>query len=204
MHFFCILLSIFCMVEPERIPVHTPATPQIGQVGLMKVRKVRLIVPKIARADSFPIKCTAQPPPGELRRHYVQAARRYQAGATACELAKQGKAESGFNTSAVSPAGAVGVAQIMPRLAKEWGIDVLDPRSSIFGQARYVRWCRQRFPKHHGRTHVDIRSLGLGCYNWGIGNMRRDQSRNGWFLYREAKPHLPKETRDYVRKIEGR
>ena len=193
MNFLCVLLSIFCAGELKQIPVHVPAISSIKHVLPMKMARTRMTIPKIERADSFPKGCSAQPPTQKLRRHYVHAARRYSDGATSCELATQGYWESGFNISAISPVGAIGISQFLPSTAKEHGVDPYDPRSSIFGQARYVRWCRLRWPKDHGRTDKDIRALGLSCYNWGIGNMRRDQSRNGWILYREARPYLPRE-----------
>lgn len=46
--------------------------------------------------------------------------------------------ESGFNPSAVSPAGAVGIAQFMPATAAGLGVDPYDPSSAIEGAARLI------------------------------------------------------------------
>jgi soluble lytic murein transglycosylase-like protein len=48
--------------------------------------------------------------------------------------------ESGYNPSARSSAGAVGLMQLMPGTAKRYGVkDRLDPKQSIEGGARYLR-----------------------------------------------------------------
>lgn len=47
--------------------------------------------------------------------------------------------ESSFNPKALSPAGAQGIAQFMPETAKQYGVDVHSPASSIRGQAHYLR-----------------------------------------------------------------
>jgi len=60
-------------------------------------------------------------------------------------LAAQEQVESGFSPSAVSPAGAIGIAQFLPSTAAELGVNPWDPRSSIFGQARYLRQLHDQF-----------------------------------------------------------
>ena len=52
-------------------------------------------------------------------------------------LAAQINAESSFNPKAVSPAGALGIAQFMPGTAKAMGVDPWNPQSAIDGMARY-------------------------------------------------------------------
>jgi hypothetical protein len=68
-----------------------------------------------------------------------------QTGVPAPLLAAQEQVESGFNPSAVSPAGAIGIAQFMPGTAASLGVNPWDPRSSIFGQARYLRQLHDQF-----------------------------------------------------------
>src|ERR1700729_3599875 len=53
-------------------------------------------------------------------------------------LAAQIDAESGFNPNAVSPDGAIGIAQFLPGTAADTGVDPHDPVSSINGMAKLM------------------------------------------------------------------
>jgi soluble lytic murein transglycosylase-like protein len=74
-------------------------------------------------------------------------------------LAAQLHQESGFNPSAVSKAGARGIAQFMPATARGYGLrDPHDPAASIDAQARLMRDLLRRF----GAV-----PLALAAYNAG-------------------------------------
>ena len=93
------------------------------------------------------------------------------------------RAESSFNATTVSPAGAKGLMQIMPAIAKEMGVtDPFDPRQNIMAGARYLR---QLLDAHKGNL-----ALTLASYNAGPGAVAR---------YKGVPPF--RETRNYVRKI---
>lgn len=95
--------------------------------------------------------------------------------------------ESRFNPSAVSPVGAQGVAQFMPKTAAAYGLsDPFDPAQALPTSARYLDELRKQFG-----------NLGLAAaaYNAGPGRLRE------WL---EKRASLPKETRNYVQKITGR
>ncbi|KHM50674.1 hypothetical protein NZ47_12070 [Anaerovibrio lipolyticus] len=47
--------------------------------------------------------------------------------------------ESHFNISAFSPAGAVGLAQLMPSTANSIGVDPYDPLQNVLGGAKHLR-----------------------------------------------------------------
>ncbi|MGY1723146.1 transglycosylase SLT domain-containing protein [Blastococcus sp. SYSU DS0533] len=102
-------------------------------------------------------------------------------GVDAALLAAVAKQESGFNTSAVSPAGAQGLMQFMPATARGLGVDALDPSSAIDGAARYLSSLTRQF----GSTE-----LALAAYNAGPGTV----SRYGGI------PPYP-ETQNYVRSV---
>jgi hypothetical protein len=76
-------------------------------------------------------------------------------------LAAQLMAESGFNPRAVSPAGALGIAQFMPATARSYGLrDPFDPIASIDAQAHLMSDLLRQF---HSVP------LALAAYNAGAG-----------------------------------
>lgn len=72
--------------------------------------------------------------------------------------------ESNFTPTAVSHAGAIGLAQLMPGTARGLGVDPWDPVQNLTGGARYLRSQIVRF----GSVE-----LGLAAYNAGPGAVQR-------------------------------
>ncbi|MEW5685016.1 MAG: lytic transglycosylase domain-containing protein [Pseudomonadota bacterium] len=92
--------------------------------------------------------------------------------------------ESRFNHAAVSPKGARGVMQLLPKTASELGVDPSDLRGNIEGGAIYLARQMQRFG--------DVR-LALAAYNAGPEAVAR---------YGGVPPYA--ETQNYVRAILAR
>jgi len=74
-------------------------------------------------------------------------------------------AESGYNPNAVSPAGAMGIMQLMPATAQRFGVaDPYDPVANMHGGARYLRFLINLFN--------DL-NLALAAYNAGENAVAR-------------------------------
>ncbi|MDA8299309.1 MAG: lytic transglycosylase domain-containing protein [Deltaproteobacteria bacterium] len=74
------------------------------------------------------------------------------------------KAESGFNVMALSPKGAVGLMQVMPKTGEEMDINVENPELNIIAGAKYLHYCLKRF----GFKPI----TALACYNAGPDSVR--------------------------------
>lgn len=72
--------------------------------------------------------------------------------------------ESGFRADAVSPAGAVGLAQLLPSTAAALDVDPWRPAANLDGGARYLAEQLDTF----GRVE-----LALAAYNAGPGRVAR-------------------------------
>ena len=73
--------------------------------------------------------------------------------------------ESRWNPSAISPKGAIGLAQLMPGTARDLGVNPADPVANLVGGARYLRQLLDQFDGDVERA--------LAAYNAGPGRVRR-------------------------------
>ena len=73
--------------------------------------------------------------------------------------------ESRWNSQAVSPKGAIGLAQLMPATARDLGVNPADPAANLAGGARYLRYLLDQFGG-------DVEKA-LAAYNAGPGRVLR-------------------------------
>ena len=86
-------------------------------------------------------------------------------------VASQMYQESRFDPNAKSWVGALGLLQVMPRTAKEFGInDLRDPEQGVHAGVQYLDWLRKRFEPE--LPMADRTWLALAAYNAGVGHVR--------------------------------
>jgi membrane-bound lytic murein transglycosylase D len=108
--------------------------------------------------------------------------------------------ESGFDASARSPAGALGMFQLMPATAKDFGLSLFpfdqrrQPEPAAHAAAKNLRQLHEQFG--------DWR-LALAAYNSGAGTVQKLLKRYDTKSYERIAPHLPAETQMYVPKVEA-
>lgn len=101
--------------------------------------------------------------PQEYHAHVLALAARYDLSPTLIEaLVWQ---ESRWRKDAISPAGARGLAQLMPETARELGVNPDDPYANLEGGARYLRIQLDRFDGNLEKA--------LAAYNAGPGRVER-------------------------------
>ncbi len=101
--------------------------------------------------------------------------------------------ESGGNPRAISPAGAMGAYQFMPKTAKAYGIDPFDEIASRAAAEQYLL-------DEYGALG-DVRS-SLAAYNAGRPNVMKARNKAGANDFNIYADFLPKETQEYSPKVE--
>lgn len=92
--------------------------------------------------------------------------------------------ESAYNAGAVSPAGAVGLMQLMPDTARRYGVtNRTDPAQNVDGGTRYLKYL-----------------LGMFNYNLGLAVAAYNAGENAVIRHNNSIPPYP-ETRNYVRQV---
>ena len=94
-------------------------------------------------------------------------------------------AESNFISDVVSPKGAVGLMQLMPETALEFGADPMDPKQNVDAGTHYLRYLLDRYQKRRNAL-----TRAIAAYNAGPGMVDR---------YHGVPPF--RETRQYVSRV---
>jgi len=136
---------------------------------------------------------TMAPMSYNMSNDYVSIARQAatSAGISPDLFVRQIQQESGFNPGAVSPAGAVGIAQFMPATAAGMGVNPYDPTSALYGGARLMAQLNNEFGGNYAKA--------LAAYNGGPGAVIAAQNQGGanWLSF------CPTESQNYVHIIMG-
>ena len=120
----------------------------------------------------------------------------------------QGIVESRLHPTIVSPAGAIGVMQILPttfeeiREANPHYLDIRTPRWNIAAGIYYDRYLSRK-PAWDRLADEERLMLAFAGYNAGLGGALRAWRRapEGAVRWEQIAPHAPRETRGYVAQI---
>src|SRR6185437_6178663 len=97
------------------------------------------------------------------------------------------KVESGFNPHAISNKGAMGLMQLMPPTASDMGVtDPFDPRQSLLGGARFLRFLMDEF-------HGDLARV-LAAYHAGAARIHKS---GGAIPFEETRKYVSAVLRTY-------
>ncbi|MGH9643130.1 MAG: lytic transglycosylase domain-containing protein [Terriglobales bacterium] len=91
-------------------------------------------------------------------------------------------AESRFEPDALSPKGAIGLMQLMPATAREWGADPAVAEQNVEAGTHYLSWLMCRY----GHWHNQLIST-IAAYNAGASNVERY---HGVPPFRETKAYV--------------
>ena len=90
-------------------------------------------------------------------------------------LASQAFQESRFKPDARSWAGATGLLQLMPRTAREFGVeDLQDPEQNVQGAVKFLRWLTDYWAKRIPDENERLKFI-LASYNTGAGHVEDAQ-----------------------------
>jgi soluble lytic murein transglycosylase-like protein len=101
--------------------------------------------------------------PEQFRARVAELAAKYDISPTLLEAVVW--QESRWNTAAISPVGARGLAQLMPGTARQMGVNPADPMANLEGGARYLRMQLDAFGGDIERA--------LAAYNAGPGRVQK-------------------------------
>lgn len=192
--------SVSVEVPPTNRPPIRPPTPSRPSPRPAPVGQPR---PNPSAADQRSIWSrifARKAPPAGAEAYAARLKPIFAAAGAPRDLVWLAEVESSFNPEATSPAGAVGLYQLMPATARNLGLSTSfpderrDPEKSARAAAVYLRQLQQKLG--------DWR-LALAAYNAGEGRIRKTLEQRKARRFDEIAPHLPAETQFYVPKFEA-
>ena len=174
--------------RPAPAPKPEPAAADVAQARNRYVESKQVWLRKLAN----------RPAPARSAALLSDLKRAFQAEGVPAALVWQAEAESTFNPSARSPAGAVGLYQFMPATAQQFGLSLkpqderLDAIKNARAAAKYLKLLHRRFGNW---------PLAFAAYNCGQGRVAGVLSKTGGRTFDDIHDKLPAETRMYVPKI---
>ena len=155
---------------------------KVQSVDLSKATTIRRILPDAPAGAPPAAVAAAVRPPGLGSTPYsaLFASAGQEHGVSPALLTAVARAESGFDAGARSPAGALGLMQLMPGTARELGVDPMNPAEAVDGAARLLSSHLSRF---------GTIELALAAYNAGPGAV---QKHGGVPPYRETQNYVTK------------
>jgi hypothetical protein len=149
---------------------------------------------QVANAPTNPVDTGASPPITILpTSQYIAIATQdaINVGISPTYFVNQINAESSFNPNAISPAGAVGIAQFLPSTAAGLGINPYDPIQALRGAALHMADLNRSYAGNYAKA--------LAAYNAGSGAVNYAVQLGGanWMNF------VPYETQQYIYKIMG-
>lgn len=133
-------------------------------------------------AEPAPAAKAAVQPPADPRQLVEKAAEKY--GLPPAFLHSVARVESGYQSSAISNKGAIGIMQLMPATAAELRADPYDPAQNVEAGARHLAGLLDKYDGSSAKA--------LAAYNAGPGAVAK---------YGGVPPY--QETQSYVRKVIG-
>jgi hypothetical protein len=169
--------------SPTRVTTAVRADSQSGRLIRTSVVASRVVAPKVI-SPSQPPPAVSKPrpdPSATVNKLVDSIARRHDLEPSLVDSVI--RVESNYNTNAVSPAGAMGLMQLIPSTARRFGVnDTFHPQQNIEGGVRYLKYLMELY-------HGDER-LALAAYNAGEGAVAK---------YKGIPPYP--ETQNYVYQV---
>jgi hypothetical protein len=173
--------------EPDDTPEVPPPSPEVSNPAPAPASNVAptSAAPAVASTAAAPAPAATKPEPVNLDQVVRDASNRYQLDPDFVNSVI--KAESNFQSRAVSRKGALGLMQLMPGTASQLGVkDPFDPRANVEGGTAYLS---QLLDLYHNDA-----IKALAAYNAGT---HRVEQYHGLPPYMETRAYVARIVRDY-------